>query len=118
MELYWNKCYGEVWCRLPTVNLEHEHFDNMDGVFIVWHGGVDPATVHIGQGNIRDCLYEERENDAVQEYARYDLYVTWASVDERSRDGVVAYLTDQLSPKVGEKFPDNVQRIDVGFPWT
>ena len=117
MELYWNKCQGEIWCRLPTVNLEHKHFDNMDGVYIIWHGGDDPATVYVGQGNIRDCLYERRSDSEVQRYARDTLYATWASVDEQSRNGVVAFLTDLLSPKVGEKFPDNVARIDVGFPW-
>ena len=54
MQLKWNKCTNDKWCPLNTVNLEDEHFDDMEGVYIIWHGGQSPKTVRVGQGIVRE----------------------------------------------------------------
>ena len=61
MQLNWTMCQGNVWCKLNSVNLEHEHFKNMQGVYVIWHGGTNPAVVDIGQGNIKDRIAEHRK---------------------------------------------------------
>ena len=116
MELNWIKCKGGVWGPLNTVSLSHSHFDSMDGVYIIWHGGSAPKTVRVGQGNIRERLQAHRIDSEVQVYAHLGLYVTWASVPKNSRDGVEAYLAQKLKPIVGERFPD-VAHISVNLPW-
>lgn len=111
----WTKCEGDVWCRLNNVNLSANHFDNIEGVYLIWHTQNDSAYVRVGQGNIRDRLTAHRNDSDVQQYVNLDLRVTWAQVDARYRDGVEAYLAQQLNPLVGERFPD-VTPIAVNLP--
>jgi hypothetical protein len=114
--LEWNKCAGGEWCPLNTVDLDHQHFDGMEGVYVIWHGGAAPATVRVGQGVIRDRLAEHRTDGQVQAYSDSGLYVTWAAIPAQQRDGVEAFLADALSPKIGQRFPA-VERIAVNLPW-
>ena len=116
MILNWIKCQGDVWAPLNTVSLSHSHFDSMDGVYIIWHGGNNSKTVRVGQGNIRNRLEAHRIDPKVQAYTHFGLYVTWASVPEDSYNGVEAYLAQKLNPVVGERFPD-VTPIPVNLPW-
>lgn len=118
MDLQWIKCQDDVWCKLNTVNLHHKHFDSMSGVYIIWHGGSAPATVRVGQGNIRQRLTEHRVDPEIQKYEPEGLYVTWAFVSSQSCDGVERYLAWKLQPKVGERYPDPVAgQIIVNLPW-
>ena len=116
MWLTWNTCKGNVWCGLGSVDLNHKHFDDMEGVYIIWCGGDEPATIRVGQGVIRDRLRAHRNDEDIQAYKDLVLYVTWALVAPSYRDGVEAYLADILEPLVGERFPDRTQ-IEVNLPW-
>ena len=117
MQLNWIKCEGDVWCKLNSVNLDHEHFNNRHGVYIIWHGGMEPAVVYVGQGNIKERLAVHRNNPDIQQYKHLDLYVTWATVSEESRIGVEAYLIDMWNPKENANSPQTVHRIEVNSPW-
>ena len=116
MQLNWVKCQKDVWCELNSVNLDHEHFNNMHGVYIIWHAGPNPAVVYVGQGEIKDRLASHRTNHEIQEYASLGLYVTWAMVRVQDRDGVERYLADIWRPKVGAAHPI-AERIVVNSPW-
>jgi len=117
MNLTWNKCQGDDWCSLYSVDLDNSHFDNMEGVYVIWHGGNDPKTVRIVQGVIRgDRLAAHRDDPEVQIYSSYTLFVTWAKVATVFKNGVEAYLANTLNPLVGECFPD-VTPIQVNLPW-
>ena len=116
MQLNWTMCQGNVWCKLNSVNLKHAHFNNMQGVYIIWHGGLNPAVVYIGHGNIKDRIAEHRRNPMIQKYDHLDLYVTWATVHEHYRHGVKAYLADQWRPIVDTREPQ-VDPIAVNSPW-
>ena len=116
MILSWIKCSGEVWCDLVNLNLNHEHFANMEGVYIIWHGGPNPATVRVGQGILKDRLSEHRQDPAILAYKNHRLFVTWASVATSYRDGIERYLAEKLNPKVGARFPD-VKSVEVNYPW-
>src|SRR5574341_1138572 len=87
----------------------------MYGVYIIWYGGPNAATVYVGQGEIKERLNQHRSNQQIQSYDHLGLYVTWASVAQSSRDGVEAYLAGRLSPKVGEAHP-NATSIEVNLP--
>ncbi len=116
MEVQWNKCQDDKWCPLNTVNLENSHFDGLEGVYIIWHGGATPATVRVGQGAIKDRLSAHRNDPEVQAYEGLVLYATWASVTAADRDGIEAFLAEQLDPKVGDRFPAR-EPIEVNLPW-
>jgi len=117
LHLEWVKCQGGVWCKLNTVNLSHEHFENMNGVYIIWHGGMRPEVVYVGEGNIRQRLQAHRSNQEIQQYDHLDLFVTWASVNDAQRKGVEAYLADTWTPKVGSTPSPRTMRIRVNSPW-
>lgn len=116
MQIKWMKCQGEVWCPLSTVNLGHPYFENVTGVYIIWHGGTSPATVRVGQGTVRDRLTEHRADPQIQAFANLGLFVTWAVVPGSQLDGVERFLHARLNPKVGERSPD-VEPIEVNLPW-
>ena len=116
LNVSWNKCQDDVWCDLLTVNLDHEHFNDMEGVYIIWHAGQNPATVRVGQGSIRDRLSEHRQEKEILAYQSYNLYATWAQVAANQRNGVERYLAEKLNPKIGSRFPD-VTPITVNLPW-
>jgi hypothetical protein len=118
MNLEWIKCQGDVWCKLSTVFTLGLYFKDLEGVYIIWYEeNGSPVTVRVGQGAIRDRLREHREDKEIQSYSHFGpLLVTWASVGEKDRDGVEAYLAQELEPKVGERFPDR-KPIEVNLPW-
>src|SRR5579885_3656927 len=116
MNITWNKCQGEVWGHLNRVDLSHGHFDRMEGVYVIWHGGPDPKTVRVGQGIIKDRLAAHRNDPDIQAHSAKELFVTWAAVAASARDGVEAFLAEALKPLVGDRFPD-VAPVAVNLPW-
>ena len=110
------KCQGEVWCPLGTVNLSHPYFENIEGVYVIWHGGAAPATVRVGQGVIKERLADHRNDQDIQKFANQGLFVTWAVVPKELRDGVERFLFERLGPIVGERAPD-APPVDVNLPW-
>ena len=118
MKVYWIKCQNATWCLLNTLNLSHNHFDNLKGIYIIWYWDSmdNPRTVKVGQGFIKNRLSANRSDPQIQTYARSGLYVTWANLPPHLLDGVERYLGDTLQPLVGYMFP-NVQPISVNLPW-
>lgn len=119
MQLSWMKCHGDVWCKLNDVNLDHEHFNNRYGVYIIWHGGtkdIRPWTVYVSQGNIKERIAAHRKDSEIQKFGYLDLYVTWAKVPEEHRDSVEAYLAYKWKPRVGTNHPQ-APFIEVNSPW-
>lgn len=112
----WLKCTGDKWCSLINLNLNDEHFNGLEGVYIIWHGGPSAATIRVGQGNIRARLSSHRTDPQILSYKSWGLYVTWASVNYPLRNGIERYLFDVLKPKIGSRAPD-VNAIDVNLPW-
>lgn len=116
MTINWLKCVGEQWCPLLTLNLPHSHFDGLEGVYIIWHGQPDPAVVCVGQGNIRDQLTQHRNDSAVLAYKDRELFVTWARVDSKSRNGIHRFLCETWKPKIKcNAILD--EPISVNSPW-
>jgi hypothetical protein len=115
LQLDWINGEENERCLLPDLNLTHKHFDGLEGVYVIWHGGWQPRIIGVGQGVIRDRLGEHRQDKKITRYSEHGLLVTWASVDRSVRDGVEAFLAKNLIPLVGERFPDAVPR-EVNIP--
>ena len=121
IQLNWVRCQDDTWCKLDSVDLAHEYFNNMQGVYIIWVGGEEPqVVVYVGQGNIKERLTEHRKNPEIFLYGDIlgtDLYVTWATVARQDRDAIEAYLADKWDPKVGERHPQTTPHLEVNSPW-
>ncbi|PIZ01103.1 hypothetical protein COY61_00695 [bacterium (Candidatus Gribaldobacteria) CG_4_10_14_0_8_um_filter_33_9] len=117
MFVNWGKCTGGHWCNLLRLNLNDNYFDNISGVYIIWHGGNSPKTVKVGQGDIKDRLLKHSADPEILQYKNLTLYVSWATLSSNYMDGVEKYLGESLKPLVGSIFPD-VNPISVNFPWS
>ena len=72
------------------------------GVYVIWHGGIQPEWVFIGEtADLGQAIDDAANNDEIAEYdVRGRLFVTWSPVIEEYRPGVVLYLTKMLKPVV------------------
>lgn len=118
----WGQCFSEpllrqhvVWCGLSRVDLNDGSFDGLGGVYIIWHGGVTPAYVRVGQGVIRDRIAAHRVDAEILAFGADELFVTWAEVPAEQRDGVEQYLIDRLQPKAGIRGP-GVAPLPINLP--
>ena len=74
--LEWNKCKAGTWCTLSELDLDYEHFDDMEGVYVTWCGDPNPVALPVGYGYIRNCLANERNDKDVLAYKKDEIYVT------------------------------------------
>ena len=113
----WEKCKRGTWCKLLELDLKHGHFKNMEGVYVIWRGDENQTALRTGQGLIRESLAREQNDKDLLAYTeRHDLYVTWAEVNPRFRDGVLRYISEALKPELENVYP-NVPPVRVNLPW-
>lgn len=112
----WYTCAEQKeWCPLETVNLTSI---DIEGVYIIWHGGNTPRVVRVGKGNITERLTEHRQNPHILSFKKFGkLLVTWAEVQELYREGVEVYLENMCNPLMPQQRLPNVRPVRVNFPW-
>ena len=90
MNPFWVKCENNAWCSLQRVDLRHNYYDNLVGVYVIWYWDNlgNPVTVRVGQGNIRDRIIAHRRDPQIQAYVHLNLLVTWTSIPSHLLDGV------------------------------
>ena len=115
LPIYWNRCEGDVWGELFAINLNDPHFDDLQGVYMVWLGGNKPAAICAGSGLIREQLAERRAQPELQALRDKSLLVTWAKVDPLVSKGVERWLLENLRPKVANRIPDSLP-VEVNLP--
>jgi len=54
-----------MWCQLLSLDLRHDLFRGLRGVYVIWHGGSAARTVRVGQGVIADRLAKHRNDPAI-----------------------------------------------------
>ena len=97
---------------LSTVDLSHKHFDNLEGVYIIYSGA---TVIYVGRGEITERLGEHRRN--FRQRSDYKtLKVIWASVSEADQGDVEHYLAHTYNPVVGKHRSENPS-ISVNLPW-
>jgi len=116
--LEWMKCFGDNWCSLFDLKLDNNHFDGLEGVYIIWYwqDGRIPLTVSVGQGSIRDRLLQHREEPQMLALRYRNLLVTWASVPDFQHDGVERYLGETLDPIMRKRLL-SIKPTRVNLPW-
>lgn len=116
IRLSWIKCGQGNWCNFLILNLNDSHFIVLRGVYVIWRGGENSATVYVGQGNISQRLLQHRDEQNILQYTRDGLFVTWARANDNQLDGIEAYLHSALRPLQGINYP-RVTPIPVVLPW-
>ena len=72
MNVNWIKCQKDNWCPFLTLNLDHDHFTNLSGVYVIWHGGPNPSTVYVGKGYIAQRIRSHRGSADILKF--WELY--------------------------------------------
>lgn len=107
LHLRWNQSQDGRWCDLDRLNLEHAHFDRMEGVYVIWYGGPNGRVVAVGQGAIRERLKAHRADPRLESYRPLNLIVSWAVVSADLRAGVERFLAESYRPLVSDGIPDH-----------
>jgi hypothetical protein len=103
------------WCDLFRVPVSHEHFNDVAGVYVIWHNGHNPV-LRVGQGYVRTELSTLKLDPRIRSIATDSpVFVSWASVQRALRDGVERYLIDMLGPQIVTDVPDT-EPIEVNLP--
>lgn len=114
MKVDWGQCILQSRCRLNSLNLNNEYFDNLTGIFIIWSEDGKKKFITVGKGIIRNELLKMKNNENVKQYEP-DLFVTWAEVPLVSLEGVENFLCSKLNPILQPKL-NNRDLIEVNLP--
>jgi hypothetical protein len=90
---------------------------NVDGVYVIYtRHWIGNQVIRVGQGRIHErAAAHSVDQSVVQSMYPGTLKIQWAHVPAVYRDGVEAFLAQQLAPIVGERFP-NVPPVVVNLP--
>ena len=85
------------------------------GVYLIWHGGVCPRAVYVGQGIIAERLKAHQRDPKIMVFEKFgSLFTSWGNVAARNFDGVERFLVEKYAPVVNEVTPI-VPRISVNL---
>ena len=110
INLNWIKCTNNIWCDFLKLDLDNDHFNNINGVYIIFNS---EKVIRVGSGNIKDRISAHRNDEEINKFK--NLKVTWAKVEDVYLYNVEKYLSLQYNIEVGERFPD-VKPIEVNLP--
>ena len=117
MAIKWNRCSGGIWCELFKLNLDHDYFASLDGVYIVWYEKKgEIVCLNVGYGNIVRELKKLKSDIAVKAFAEHGLYVTWSNLSKAQQLGTTIYLAKTLSPKISSVLPKALP-LKINLPW-
>ncbi|CCQ74938.1 hypothetical protein [Magnetospira sp. QH-2] len=109
---------GQFW-RLADVIPEEIGLMGMSGVYVIWHGGVQPEWLRAGRSeNLGIPLADARLDSQIREYEpRGGIWVTWSAVRKEFQAGVVSYLIRTMNPLLPDPRADaSAEPIPVRLP--
>ncbi len=118
MQVKWVKnTQNQDWFDLLKLNVYSPYFNNIFGVYVIWYttssGG---KVIKIGTGNIGEKLRIEKTNPEILRFSNFgQLKVTWSIISPMTISGVLAYLSDEYNPVLGETVPPGISRIAVNL---
>lgn len=115
----WVKSPVGGFFKLAILDPEELGLSKVGGVYVVWHAGVRPRYVIIGNTeDLAGTFHNLGRDDEIMYYDRHGgLYVTWAFVRDKVRPGVVRYLEDVLKPLFPTPSPPKKGTVPVAvFP--
>ena len=116
LALDWVRNAENRWPTLSAIDLKDPQLQEAEGVYIIFHGGMNPGIVSVGQGKIGDQVKAESQDKGVLEFEKFKLYIAWAQTGKEERPGIEKYLSEKLSPKVSRPSLE-AEAIPVNLPW-
>jgi len=117
----WVKSSTGHFHRLVHLDPEKEGLSGVSGVFVIWHGGVNPQWIYIGKSNnLAKKFHDLGENEEIMDYEVHGgLFVSWSLIRGEFQDGVLSYLKQSLEPKMENtsiSIGDGVEPVPVIAP--
>ena len=98
----WARSPSGAFYQLLDLDPDEVGLRGTGGVYVVWHGGIRPQWLYVGESPSLGRAIDASADDP--EIAQYKinggLFVSWSTVKEEWRRGVVLYLTRALKPLV------------------
>ena len=110
--LVWQFRQEGYWWLFRDLDTRHPQWSSLYGVYIVT---ASMNVLKVGQGWIMDRLYRHQGDTRIADPKHGVISVAWAQVSTQYVDGVERYLADELSPLIGDAYPD-VKPIAVNLP--
>ncbi|MDE0636703.1 MAG: hypothetical protein OXI43_12765 [Candidatus Poribacteria bacterium] len=104
MVVNWIKPSNGKYYLLSIVDLNHEHFENLEGVYIIYSGA---SVIYVGRGEIAARLLAHRQ-DFYQRSDYKTLKVIWASRSEAIQGCGTLSCQHTYNPVVGKRHSGNV----------
>jgi hypothetical protein len=98
----WARTQKGNYHRLLHLDPEANGLTKANGVYVVWHGGINPGWIFIGRSaDLAQTFHQTADDEEVMAYdIRGGIFVTWALIKPEFQDGVVHYLNATLRPKI------------------
>ena len=98
----WVKNKSGGFHQLMKLDTAEAGLSGVGGVYVIWHGGVKPGWVYIGEtDDLSLALDDAADNPDINQYEiNGKLSVTWSRIRKEMRPGVVLYLTKGLKPRI------------------
>jgi hypothetical protein len=118
MRVVWKKCAHGSWCELYKLNIAHDYFNNLEGVYILWYKNEDggKTILSVGGGLIATELKKLKEDTAVLAFESYELSVTWTAIDSKKHNSIIKFLIKSLNPMLTKNAPGGFSK-KVNLPW-
>ncbi|HEX9568157.1 MAG TPA: hypothetical protein VF987_00630 [Rhodospirillales bacterium] len=129
-DVAWVKSAKNRYFKFLNLEPDEMGLENISAVYVLWHQGVRPQWVYVGQtDDLGRTLQELRRDDEIVDYdKRGGLFVTWSMIKPEFQPGVVRYLYQVMQPVVvnpdyldkgeDEKEAEEVEPIPVLLPGT
>ncbi|MGH6659916.1 MAG: hypothetical protein ACREB6_00100 [Rhodospirillales bacterium] len=129
-DVAWVKSAKNRYFKFLNLEPDEMGLENISAVYVLWHQGVRPQWVYVGQtDDLGRTLQELRRDDEIVDYdKRGGLFVTWSMIKPEFQPGVVRYLYQVMQPVVvnpdyldkgeDEKGAEEVEPIPVLLPGT
>ena len=108
MNITWKESYGFSYDK-ETLNRYSED-RNRKGVYMIWRHS-NGKVIYVGSGDI-DRLWDHLNENWPSQYS--DLVANYAIIEYWR--GIERYLADKYRPLIGDRYPADVDPIEVNTP--
>lgn len=111
----WKHGEGGRFPKFLDLDPEAAGLKGVTGVFAIWHTGVKPEWVYVGESaDLAKSFFELGEDKEILQYQnRGSLYCSWCFILPKFQPGAVCYLTLALKPVVENPNCPNRENVEL-----
>ena len=118
-DIKWRKSPRGDYYRLFMIDdVSDLKLDGVGGVYILWHGGLQPSWLLAGATEDLGHSFSELMDDPdIREYdSRGHVFMSWSPIVDEFREGVVHFIAKHTNPTFECDFDDREDPIPVLLP--